>query len=866
MNALGEDAGNDYDVLSSEASDDVYSSDDEMPQEHWDSGSVDEVLTDFDDIDEDMGHSSDKDNILSVALIFFMVWASFYGISATALNHLIKLLHYIFSILAQNISATTAFITSFPTSLYMMKKYLGLSRDTFEKYVICEKCGSLYTFKECFVTSITGNSKPKLCNHIAFRNHPHASRRKPCSHHLLKEVILKSHLKYYPKKTYCYNPVKNSLLNILKRKGLLDMCEQWRNRKISDTVLADIYDAKVWKEWMVYDDRPFLSRPYNLALMLNCDWFQPFDHSCYSVGVLYLVILNLPRSIRFKPNNIIIAGIIPGPNEPNQTAMNSYLRPLVKELNALYTEGFIIEQGSDSHKIFVALIASVCDLPATAKVGGFLSHNSHYACWKCSKYFPYVEELNRIDFSGIEIGSLRQHAQHKDDAKKTLSGKTPTERKKMELHLGSRFTEFFHLPYYNTIRYAIIDPLHNLYLGTAKRLHHHWIEIGLLNNSNLKLIQERVDNFNTPSGFGHIPRKIQSGFSNMTADEWKNWTIVYSVIALHNILPPEHIACWQLFVSACRTLCSPVITFDEIDHVQQLLHEFFLSLENLGSHYVTINTHLHLHYSECLKDYGPCYGYWLFSFERYNGILGKYHTNRKSIEIQLMQTFLNDVYVRSLADTKVDQMHQFIFENLLSNKVDTAFNETVFGQEEFSSSHMLRFSEGAVIQSLNYLDQSFIKLIPPYIIQKMDNDSLQYLKASYQSFLPNVDPLEIPQFCCRYEVVHWWSERIGKHKYSKKGDQIIRAYWIGEDGKIDIGAQYLCAGKVEYFFTQNILIGDKYEVVTMARIKWFQDHPDKEKLSRPIEIWSVKLFKPFGPATFMPIIRIYDTCVSCEVE
>ena len=70
-----------------------------------------------------------------------------------------------------------------------------------------------------------------------------------------------------------------------------------------------------------------------------------------------------------------------------------------------------------------------------------------------------------------------------------------------------------------------------------------------------------------------------------------------------------------------------------------------------------------------------------------------------------MQTFLNDVYVRSLADTKLDQS---VFENLHSSKVDSAFNETVFGQEEFSSSHMLRFSEGEIIQSLNYFDQSFI--------------------------------------------------------------------------------------------------------------------------------------------------------------
>ena len=132
-------------------------------------------------------------------------------------------------------------------------------------------------------------------------------------------------------------------------------------------------------------------------------------------------------------------------------------------------------------------------------------------------------------------------------------------------------------------------------------------------------------------------------------------------------------------------------------------HEFFISVEQLDSHNVTINTHLHLHYSQCLKDYGPCYGYWLFTFERYNGILGKYHTNRKSIEAQLMQTFLNDMYAKSLSDD-IDPLHQCVFKNLLSSKVASAFNETVFGQEQFSASHMLKFSEGPVTPSLKYLD------------------------------------------------------------------------------------------------------------------------------------------------------------------
>ena len=84
-----------------------------------------------------------------------------------------------------------------------------------------------------------------------------------------------------------------------------------------------------------------------------------------------MVILKFPRSVRFKPENIVIAGIIPSPKEPNQVAMNSYLRPLVKELNMLFTEGMTVEFGSEIKKVFVELIASVCDLPATAKAWGF---------------------------------------------------------------------------------------------------------------------------------------------------------------------------------------------------------------------------------------------------------------------------------------------------------------------------------------------------------------------------------------------------------------------------------------------------------------------------------------------------------------
>ena len=52
--------------------------------------------------------------------------------------------------------------------------------------------------------------------------------------------------------------------------------------------------------------------------------------------------------------------------------------------------------------------------------------------------------------------------------------------------------------------------------------------------------------------------------------------------------------------------------------------------------------HMHLHLADCLQDFGPLHAFWLFSFERYNGLLGKQPTNNRSIELQLIKSFLRD--------------------------------------------------------------------------------------------------------------------------------------------------------------------------------------------------------------------------------
>lgn len=181
---------------------------------------------------------------------------------------------------------------------------------------------------------------------------------------------------------------------------------------------------------------------------------------------------------------------------------------------------------------------------------------------------------------------------------------------------------------------CIFDPMYNLLLGTAKHMLSVWIDLNLLSSSNFKDIQDRVDSFFTPEDVGCIRTKIASGFS---ADEWHNWTIIFSLSCLKDILPHNHYNCWQLFVKACYLLCRCTIILDQLHTADQ----FCKSFKQQFTLWKPINLHLHAHLSECILDYGPVYSFWLFPFECLNGVLGSFHTNCHDISLQLIRRFLD---------------------------------------------------------------------------------------------------------------------------------------------------------------------------------------------------------------------------------
>ncbi len=129
---------------------------------------------------------------------------------------------------------------------------------------------------------------------------------------------------------------------------------------------------------------PFLAAPNNYIMILNCDWFQPYKHTQFSIGILYLVVGNLPRELRYKRENILIVGIMPGPNEPSKD-MNTYLEPLVIEMEKLWN-GTSITVNNKTIVIRAAISCLACGIPAARK--------SRWLCW--SLRFSWLQYLLEI--------------------------------------------------------------------------------------------------------------------------------------------------------------------------------------------------------------------------------------------------------------------------------------------------------------------------------------------------------------------------------------------------------------------------------------------------------------------------------------
>ncbi|XP_068678691.1 uncharacterized protein [Montipora foliosa] len=814
-------------------------------------------------------------SLIKLVIIFIMTWKIMHNLPDAAVSTLFCFLKRLLELFSRLLHCSKLKLISdlLPKSLYMVRNFLGVNRDDFEKFIVCPKCSSCYKPEECVRTLVNGRKKGERCSFVEFPRHPQRAQRKPCGASLFKTTRSKhGELTLKAKRVFCYRSVKKTLQEFLKRPGFADKCEQYKKHPRDINLLGDVYDGRVWKNFKNGKGEPFFDAPNTFGCMLNLDWFQPYKDSVYSVGVIYLSFLNLPPQERNKEENIAVVGIIPGPQEPSRD-VNPFLDPLVNELLDFW-DGVWLDCPSTGPKFCqLAVLCVSCDIPASRKLCGFLGFSARKGCNKCTKEFHRRSFGEKQDFSGFDRDSwnLRTNTEHREHVwrvRNTVTSKKGRDTK--ESAYGVRFSSLIYLPYFDFISFVVIDPMHNLMLGTTRKMLKVWKELNLLDEKDFKVLQKRVNKLKVPSSIGRIPSKIASSFKGFTADQFKNWALVFSTFALKGVLPDRHLQCWKLFVKACHILCSTVINTSEVKLADELLVKFCRTVEDLyGTSVVTPNVHLHCHLCECILDFGPVYGFWCFSFERYNGILGVMHVNNHQIEVQLMRKFIERQQVRNMS-----WPIEFVgFKEMLVS-VDSGSlamtKKKAMTPDEYRKSIQLKASTGTDLFHLSFLDNHFIRVSSPVKEIYMSDNEVESLTKMY-TFLHKEDCIVyVPKLCCQFSQLQLYDQKLDSRYSRSERSACIMARWYGSSG-LDTTSEDLRPGIIQYFFKHTVTVQSSNGATldlpyTFACVHWYKVHPHARfYFGLPIQV-CLPSFEAESVAAFIPVSRIDSVCVVAELN
>ncbi|OAD74359.1 hypothetical protein PHYBLDRAFT_144807 [Phycomyces blakesleeanus NRRL 1555(-)] len=355
------------------------------------------------------------------------------------------------------------------------------------------------------------------------------------------------------------------------------------------------------------------------------------------------------------------------------------------------------------------------------------------------------------------------------------SASTPSERHLLELHC---------LEYLDLVRGTIINPMHNLFLGTPKTLMDRWIKGEDIQDSNFAAMQKTAETMIVP-------------------------------VLLKDVLAKDRFKNWINFVDTCCLLIKPMITFNEVNTVHQFLQTFCTRYDELyNAKILTCNMHLHLHLRNKIRDFGPVYGYWLFGFEQFNELLKNLKTNRK---IGFKETFMKrfiDVHKDDLVNSFLQSTRQTSAFPLLT-KLISSFTPATISSIYQCTFHIQSFVKAS--EDPNVLVKGNEPLPPstfPLSLKSATTMSdihyahlLQYYKVAYnnEQLVHFQQASESPYFVNNTITLLKYINILGQ-VYKGKDESgshgsLVQAKFIGSTGEHIIA--YM--GQIQYIFTHSFI-------------------------------------------------------------
>ena len=165
--------------------------------------------------------------------------------------------------------------------------------------------------------------------------------------------------------------------------------------KINYTSISDITDGQFYNKLLRKESEPFIT------LLMNSDGGLVKTFST-SIWCTTFVISELPRAIRFLPENTVIGMISTGSIKPKKDEMSSIIEDLVNELRRLEEGISVLFPSDDSNNleqlIQIFLIGCVCDKPATSLALNHVESTSVFRCIYCTVRGNILYKFEKITY------------------------------------------------------------------------------------------------------------------------------------------------------------------------------------------------------------------------------------------------------------------------------------------------------------------------------------------------------------------------------------------------------------------------------------------------------------------------------------
>lgn len=384
----------------------------------------------------------------------------------------------------------------------------------------------------------------------------------------------------------------------------------------------------------------------NVSALFNTDGICLFSSTRVELWPLLIAINELPPSMRFARENIIIAGIWQGKGKP---PFASFLSAFASEMHELYHGGLKILIDGEHIQVKVAVVCAVMDLLAKCAALNMTQFNGLYACSTCeepgetatqgkghSRCYPYRSQDNCVPMRTEENVIESMHEATPTNRQKGFKGVSP----------------LAHVKSLNLVAGIVPDYMHGVLLGIVKTLMYKWFSpthsrkpfyVG----NRIKFISKMLQNIKPPDLIQRLPRNLEAHYQHLKATEFQAWLLFYALPCLIGTLPQKYLEHFAQLSEAIHILLGQKITEQQLDRATTLLDAFYADFSDLyGKGSCGLNVHnagAHLIYF--VKQWGPLWAWSCFGFEDMNSFIlqavhGTGNVTKQVIHFQEAQTLL----------------------------------------------------------------------------------------------------------------------------------------------------------------------------------------------------------------------------------